>query len=179
MVSFKTVALFSVCMTCPLMLVGVEVPYYYCIIVNISLSLVVQSLSCVRLFTTPLTAACQASLSFNISLSLLKSCLLSQWCHPTISFSVVCFSSCTQSFPASGSVPVSQFFALVDLQLQHQSFQRILRVDFLQDWLVWSPCCPRDSQESSQTTVWKHQFFGIQPSLLSNSHIYMWLLEKS
>ena len=72
MVSFKTVALFSVCMTCPLMLVGVEVPYYYCIIVNISLSLVVRSLSCVRLFTTPLTAAFQASLSFNISLSLLK-----------------------------------------------------------------------------------------------------------
>ena len=37
------------------------------------------------------------------------------------------------------------------LELQHQSFQWIFRVDFLQDWLVWSPCCPRDSQESPLT----------------------------
>ena len=69
---------------------------------------------------------------------------LSQWYLPTISSS-----GCPQSFPASGSFPMSWLFAsggqILELQLQHQSFQRIFRVDFLSDWLVWSPCCPRDS----------------------------------
>ena len=68
---------------------------------------------------------------------------LSQWCHPTISPSVIPFSSCPQSFPASGSFPVSQ----LSLHLL-QFFQWIFRVDFLYDWLVWSLCYPRDSQES-------------------------------
>ena len=63
---------------------------------------VVQSLSCVWL-VTPWTAACQASLSFTVSQSLLSSCPLSRWCHPSISPSVVPFFSCPQSFPASGS----------------------------------------------------------------------------
>ena len=71
----------------------------------------VQSLSCVRLFATPWTAALQASLSITNSQSLLKSCPSSQWYYPTISASVVPFSSCLQSFPASGSFPMSQFFA--------------------------------------------------------------------
>ena len=70
----------------------------------------VHSLSHVWLFVTPCIAACQASLSTTNSWSLLHSCRLSQWCHPTISSSVVPFSSCLQSFPASGSFPVSQFF---------------------------------------------------------------------
>ena len=62
-------------------------------------------------------------------------CPLSRWCHPTISSSVVHFSSSRQSFPASRSFPMSQFFAwggqVVDLQLQHQSFQWIFRTDLL------------------------------------------------
>ena len=62
-------------------------------------------------FATSWTAARQASLSFNISRSLLKLLSISQWCHPAISCSVIPFSSCLQSFPASGSFPVSQFFA--------------------------------------------------------------------
>ena len=70
----------------------------------------VQSLSHVQLFA-PWTAACQASLSISNSQSCSNSCPLSQWCHPTISSSVVSFSSCLQSFPASGSFPMSQFFA--------------------------------------------------------------------
>ena len=61
---------------------------------------VVQLLSHVRLFVTPWTAACQASLSLTIS-----------WSHPTISSSVVPFSSCLQSFPTSGSFLMSQLFA--------------------------------------------------------------------
>ena len=81
--------------------------------------------------------------------------------HPTISSSVVSFSSCLQRFPASGSFPVSQFFASggqsieVELQLQYQSFQWIFRTDFLQDGLVGSPCSPRDSQESSPVPWFK------------------------
>ena len=72
---------------------------------------VVQSLSCVQLFVTPWTAACQASLSFTIFWSLLKLMSLSRWCHPTISPSVAAFSSCLQSFPASRPFPMSQLFA--------------------------------------------------------------------
>ena len=62
-----------------------------------------------------------------------NSCLLSRWCHPTISSSVVPFSSCLQSFSASGSFPRSQFFASggQSIQLQHQSFHWIFRTDFL------------------------------------------------
>ena len=72
-----------------------------------------------------------------------NSCPLSPWCQTTISSSASPYSSCPQSFSAE-SFPV-----VLELQLQHQSFQWVFRVDFLQDWLVWSPCCPRDSQESS------------------------------
>ena len=64
-----------------------------------------------------------------------NSCPLSQWCHPTISSSVVPLSSCLQSFPASGSFPVSQFFTSggqsIELQLQHQSFRWLFRTAFL------------------------------------------------
>ena len=58
-----------------------------------------------------------------------------------------------------------QVVKVLEFQLQHQSFQWIFRVDFLSDWLVGSPCSPRDSQESSPTTVQKHQFLGAQLSL--------------
>ena len=71
----------------------------------------VKMLSHVWLFATPWTAACQVSLSFTISRSLLKLMYLSWWCLPTISPSAVPFSSCPQSFPASGSFPMSQLFA--------------------------------------------------------------------
>ena len=88
-----------------------------------------------------------------------SSCPLSRWCYPTISSSVVPFSSSLQSFPASGSFPVSQFFAsggqVLEFQLQHQSFQWIPRTDLLYDGLVGSPCSPRDSQESSPTPQFK------------------------
>ena len=67
---------------------------------------VVKSLSCVQLFATPWTAVCQASLSFTISWSLLKPMSISWWCHPTISSSVIPFSSCLQFFQASGSLPI-------------------------------------------------------------------------
>ena len=71
-----------------------------------------------------------------------------------------------------------QMVKVLELQLQHQSFQWIFRVDFLEGWLVWYLCCPRDSQEFSSPTVQKHQLFGTQPSLWTNSHIHTWLLDK-
>ena len=96
-----------------------------------------------------------------------NSCPLSRWCHPAISSSVVPFSSCPQSLPASGSFLMSQFFPSggkeLEFQLQHQSFQWISRTDFLYDWLVGYPCSPRDSQESSPTP----QFKSIHSSVLS------------
>ena len=83
----------------------------------------------------------------------------SQWSHPAISSSVVPFSSCPKSLPAAGLfqwVNSSHEMAKV-LELQHQSFQKTFKIDFLQDWMVWSSCCPRDSQESSPAP----QFFKI------------------
>ena len=82
-----------------------------------------------------------------------------QWCHPAISSSVVPFSSCPQSLPASQSFPVSQLFAwgakVLEFQLQHHSLQRNPRADLLQNGLVGSPYSPRDSQESSPTPQFK------------------------
>ena len=95
---------------------------------------VAQLLSYVQLFATPWSAAQHASLSFTISWSLLKLMSISQWCHQTILSSVVPFSY-TQSFLASGSFLMSQLFTSggqsIELQLQHQSFQWLLRVKFL------------------------------------------------
>ena len=74
-------------------------------------TIVVQSLSQVWLLATPWTAACQASLSFTVSWSLFKSCPLSWWFYLTIPSSVAPFSFWLQSFPASGSFPISRLFA--------------------------------------------------------------------
>jgi len=71
---------------------------------------VVQSLSCVQIFATPWTAACQASLSFTISWSLLKLISINLWCHPTISSCHSLLFPSSQSFPASGSFPMSWLF---------------------------------------------------------------------
>ena len=84
-----------------------------------------------------------------------NSCPLSQWRHPNNSSSVIPFSSCLQSFPASGSFSSHQVAKVLEFQLQHQSFRWIFRTDFLQDGLVGSPCSPRDSQESSPKTQFK------------------------
>ena len=86
-------------------------PEYCSVGVNCLLFSSVKSLSHVQLFATPWTAARQASLSITTPGVYSNSCPLSRWCHPTISSSVVPFSSCHQSFPASGSFPRSQFFA--------------------------------------------------------------------
>ena len=122
----------------------------------------VPSFSCVWLFATPWTTARQASLSITTPRACWNSCPSSQWCHLTISSSVISFSF-LQSFPASGSFPVNQVAKILEPQLLHQSFQWIFRTDFLKDWLVRSPCSPGDSQELSPTP----QFKTISSSVLS------------
>ena len=88
-----------------------------------------------------------------------NSCPLSRWCYPTISSSVVLFSSCLQSSQHQGlfqGISSShQVAEVLEFQLQHQSFQWIFRTDFLYVWLVWSPYRLRDSQESSLTPQFK------------------------
>ena len=127
----------------------------------------VQSLSRVWLFATLWTAACQVSLSIANSRSLLNSCPLSQWCHPTISSSVVPYSSCLQSFPASGSFQISQFFTSGGQSIGVSASASVLPMN-TQDWspLGWtgwiSLQSKRLSRVFSNTTVQKHQFFGTQ-----------------
>ena len=82
-------------------------------------------------------------------------CPLSWWCHPTISSSVIPFSSCPQSLPASGSFPMSQLFTSGGQSIGVSASTSVLPMN-TQDWsalgwLVGSPCSPRDSQESSPT----------------------------
>ena len=96
-----------------------------------------------------------------------NSCPLSQWCHPTISASVLTFSPCPQSFPASGAFPMSQLFSWGGQSIGVSASTSVLlmntRTDLLQNGLVGSPCSPRDSQESSPTS----QFKSINSSALS------------
>ena len=106
-----------------------------------------------------------------------NSCPLSRWCHPTISSSVVTFSSCLQSFPASGSFQgvssYNQVAKVLDIQLQHQSFQWIFKTDFLYNGLVGSPCSPRDSQQSSPIPQFKNIKSSALSFIVQLSHPYM------
>ena len=110
-------------------------------------------------------------------------CPLSRWWHPAISSSVVPFSSCPQSLPASGSFPMSQLFALGGQCIGVSASASVLPMN-TQDWspLGWTDWISLQfkglSRVFSNTTVQKHQFFGAQLSSQSNSHIHTWPLEK-
>ena len=112
-----------------------------------------------------------------------NSCPLSWWCHPTISSSVVPFSSCLQFFPGSRSFPVSQFFASGGQNIEVSASASVLPMT-IQGWspLGWTGWISLQSKGLSRvfsnTTVQKHQFFGAHLSLWYNSHIHTWLLEK-
>ena len=116
-------------------------------------------------------------------LELTKTHLHWQWCHATISSPVVPFSYCLQSFPASGSFLVSQFFASGGQSIGVSALSSALPMN-IQDlsplgWTSWISLQSRGPPRvSSSTTVQKHQFFSTQLSLWSNSHIHTWLLEK-
>ena len=106
------------------------------------------------------------------------SCPLNQWCHPGISFSVIPFSSCPQSLPASESFPMSQ------LCMRWPKYWSFSSASFPpkksqgwspSEWTGWISLQSKGlSGVFSNTTVQKHQFFGAQPSSQSNSHIHTW-----
>ena len=139
----------------------------------------IQSLSHVWLFAAPWTEAHQASLSFTISLSLLK--LMS--IESMMSSSITLYSSCPQSFPASGSFPVSWLFTSGGQIIGASASASVLPMN-IQDWfpLGWTGLMSLMSKGLSRvffsTTVWKPQFFSTQPSLWSISHICTRILEK-
>ena len=113
-----------------------------------------------------------------------NSCPLSRWCHATISSSVTPFSSCPQSFPASGSFPMSQLFTLGGQSIGISASASVLPMN-IQGWFPlgltgWISLLSKGlSRVFSNTTIQKHQSFSAQPSLWSRSHIHTWLLDKS
>ena len=110
-------------------------------------------------------------------------CPSSRWCHLTISSSVVPFSSCPQSLPASGSFQMSQLLASGGKSTGVSASASVLPMN-TQDgsplgWTGWISLQPKGlSRVFSNTTVQKHQFFSAQLSSQSNSHIHTWPLEK-
>ena len=112
-----------------------------------------------------------------------SSCPSSRWCHPVISSSVIPFSSCPQSLPASGSFPMSQLFARGGQSIGVSASASVLPMN-TQDWSPsgWTGWISLQSKGLSRvfsnTTVQKHQFFGAQLSSQSNSHIHTWPLGK-
>ena len=144
---------------------------------------VVEALSRVRPFVTPWTAAHQASLSSLSPRACSDSGPLSWWCHPTISSSVVPFSSCLQFFSASGSFPMCWLFVSGGQCIGASASASVLTVTS-QGWFplgmtgLISLKSKGLSRVLSNTTVQKHQIFGTQPSSWSSSHILTWLVEK-
>ena len=140
---------------------------------------VVQSLSRVQLFVTPYglqhaRLPCP-SLSPRVCSNLHS---LSQWCHPTIPSSIAPFSSCPQSFPASGSFPMSWLFTSGGQSIGASASVSVFPMN-TQDWFPlgltgWISLLSKGlSRVFSSTTVWKQQFFGTQPSLspaLTSTH---------
>ena len=141
----------------------------------------IQSLSLVWLFEIPRTGfPCPSPTPGACS----NSCPSSRWCHPTMSSSVVPFSSCPQSFPASGSFQMSQFFTSGGQSMGVPALASVCPVN-IQDWFplgltnLISLLSEELSKVFSNTTVQKHQFFGAQLSLWSSSHIHIRPLEKT
>ena len=109
-------------------------------------------------------------------------CPLSPWCHPMIS-SIIPFSSCLQSFPASGSFPVSQLFTSsgqsIGVSALASFLPRISQGWSPSEWTGWISLQSKGlSRVFSNTTAQKHQFFSTQLSSQSNSHIHTWPQEK-
>ena len=130
----------------------------------------VQSLNCVWLFETPWTAACQSPNPSPNPRVHPNSCPLSRWCHPTISSSVVPFSFHLQSFPASGSFPMSHFFISGGQIIGVSASASVLLMNSqglfpLGLTGLISLQSKGFSRVFSNTIVQNHQFFGAQLSL--------------
>ena len=107
----------------------------------------------------------------------------SQWCHPAISSSVIPFSSCPQSLPASESFPMSQLFSWGGQSTRVSALVSFLPKKFQglspSEWTGWIPLQSKGlSRVFSNTTIQNHQFFRAQLSSQRNSHIYTWPLEN-
>jgi len=141
---------------------------------------VVQSLSQVWLFATPWTQHIRLPCPSPSPGVCSNSYPSSQWCYLTISSSIVPI-SCPQSSAASGSFPISQLFTSGSQSMGASASVLSLNI---QGWfpLGWTGLISLPSKGLSKvfssTTIWKHRFFGTQPSLWSNSYIHTWLLEK-
>ena len=112
-----------------------------------------------------------------------NSCPSSQWCHPAISSSVILLFSCPQSLPASESFPISQHFASGGQSIGVSALASFLPRNTQgwspSEWTGWISLQSKGlSRVFSNTTVQKHQFFGVQLSSQSNFHIHTWPLEK-
>ena len=146
------------------------------IYVNIQLYIIVQLLSCVRLFVTPWTAECQASLSFTISQSLLKLTFIQLMTEsPSNHLNLYCLLLFLPSnFPSTRVFIVSQLFTsgcqnIWNFRLSISPSNEYSRVNLGLTGLILL------SSFFSNTTLQKHQFFSAQPSLWSNSHIHILL----
>ena len=137
----------------------------------------VQSLSHVRIIVTPWTAAPQTSLSITNPRAYTNSCPSSRWCHPTLSSSVIPFSSLFQSFPASGSFQMSQFFTSGGQSIRVSALASVLPMN-IQDWfpLGWTGWISLHSKRlsrlfsnSSKASILQHSAFFIVQLL----HPYM------
>ena len=143
----------------------------------------VRPLSRLRLSAIPWTQHTRLPCSSPSPRACSNSCPLSQWCHPTISFCVVPFSFCLQSFPATGPFLMSPHFTSVRQSIGASASASVLPMN-IQDWFPLGLTGLISLQSKglarvfSNTTVQKYQFFRAQPSLWSNSHIHTWLLEK-
>ena len=107
----------------------------------------------------------------------------SQWCHPAISSSVISFSSCPQSLPASEIFPMSQLFTwgsqITGVSALASFLPKKSQGGSTSEWTGWISLWSKGlSRVFSNTTVQKHQFFTAQPSSQSNSHIQTWPQEK-
>ena len=137
-----------------------------------------------RLFATPWTAACRLSCPSPPPGVYSDSCPLNWWCHPTISPSVVPFSSSCQSFPASGCFPMSCLFASRGRSIGPSALASVFPMNIQGEFPLGltgfiSLQSEGLSRVYSSITIQRHQFFNAQVSLLSNSHICTWLLETT
>ena len=108
-----------------------------------------------------------------------SSCLLSQWCYPTISSSAALLSFCLQCFLASGSFLMSELFTSGGQIIGASTLASVLPIN-IQGWfpLGLTSLISLKSKGFSSTTIWKHQFFNAHPSLWSNCHTCTWPLER-
>ena len=143
---------------------------------------IVQLLSCVWLFVTPMDC-CTPDFPFTVSQSLLKLIYPLSLMMPSNHLTFFCPLLLPSSFPASGSFPISQLFTSDGWSIGASVSASVLLMN-IQSWfsLGLTGLIPLQSKGLfrlfSSTTIWKHQFFGAQPSLRSNSHNCTWLLEK-